>query len=433
MTNSMNIDGSAYAPSLLPLPWSTPLDKWGDDVVVRLPRGISRHVVRFVHLGDATGTDFATMSPTGGIIAAIKEIGRKTAHHEYAMLRELRRVKAPAVTPIAVITGRRSPEWEVLTAALVTEHLRFSLPYREIFSQKLEPAMADKLIRALAILLVRLHLLNFYWGDVSLSNTLFRRDADTFSAYLVDAETGEFQPELSRNRRLYDVEIARVNVIGELMDLSSGGTLDPEIDPIALGNSIETYYVDLWAQLTEEFEVPAAEYWRVKERVEKLAEMGFDIGELRLSSGASGMITAKPKIVDAGHHRNLIVSLLGMDVEEQQARRFLSEIRHYQADLPIQQAARAWYNEEYLPTVQAIPPELIDKLEPPQIFHEILDHRYFLSQENARAVPIEEAATSYYHKVLPSHRDEKVLIVHPNSEESDLDGGLADDLDFLDN
>ncbi len=44
---------------------------------------------------------------------------------------------------------------------------------------------------SLAVLLVRLHVVGFYWGDVSLSNTLFRRDAETFAAYLVDAETGE--------------------------------------------------------------------------------------------------------------------------------------------------------------------------------------------------------------------------------------------------
>ena len=37
------------------------------------------------------------------------------------------------------------------------------------------------------MLLVRLHLVGFYWGDVSLSNTLFRRDADAYAAYVVDA------------------------------------------------------------------------------------------------------------------------------------------------------------------------------------------------------------------------------------------------------
>ncbi|MDK6763610.1 hypothetical protein QP337_29110, partial [Escherichia coli] len=76
-------------------------------------------------------------------------------------------------------------------ACLITEHLPFSLPYRAIFGQQHRRATIAQLIDGLAVLLVRLHLLGFFWGDVSLSNTLFRRDAGTFAAYLVDAETGE--------------------------------------------------------------------------------------------------------------------------------------------------------------------------------------------------------------------------------------------------
>ena len=45
---------------LLTLPWSTPLEKWPKEKLVSLPRGISRHVVRFVRIG--------------GIVYAIKEL-----------------------------------------------------------------------------------------------------------------------------------------------------------------------------------------------------------------------------------------------------------------------------------------------------------------------------------------------------------------------
>ena len=70
------------------------------------------------------------------------------------------------------------------------------------------------------MLLVRLHLAGFFWGDVSLSNTLFRRDAGAFAAYLVDAETGELHDRLSDGQREHDLDIARVNIAGELMDLA---------------------------------------------------------------------------------------------------------------------------------------------------------------------------------------------------------------------
>src|SRR5207247_5626162 len=68
---------------------------------------------------------------------------------------------------------------------------------------------------------VRLHLAGFYWGDCSLSNTLFRRDAGALAAYLVDAETGEMHPRLSDGQRSYDIDIATENIAGEIYDLQA--------------------------------------------------------------------------------------------------------------------------------------------------------------------------------------------------------------------
>ena len=284
MRESMNITSSTYAAALLTLPWGVPLEQWPAELITALPRGISRHVVRFIELGAA---------PTQGVdartgVVAVKEIGVRTAHHEYKMLRELQRVGAPAVAPVAVITGRQpdNPRDGELTAALITEHLEFSLPYRELFSQDMVPAQLEKLIQALAVLIVRLHLLGFYWGDVSLSNTLFRRDADTYSAYLVDAETGEFQAQLSDARRSYDLDTARINIIGEMMDLQAGGYLAEDIDVIALGTLVESSYEDLWRELTAEEAIDAGEPWRITERVERLASIGFDVGELSVETEA---------------------------------------------------------------------------------------------------------------------------------------------------
>ena len=96
--------------------------------------------------------------------------------------------------------------------------MKFSLPYRALFARNLRPDTAERLIDALAVLLVRLHLAGFYWGDVSLSNVLFLRDADAFSAFLVDAETGDLQAQLTDGQREYDIDLARTNIIGELMD-----------------------------------------------------------------------------------------------------------------------------------------------------------------------------------------------------------------------
>lgn len=131
---------------------------------------------------------------------------------------------------------------EPLEAILVTRHLKFSLPYRALFARNLRPDTAERLIDALAVLLVRLHLAGFYWGDVSLSNVLFLRDADAFSAFLVDAETGDLQAQLTDGQREYDIDLARTNIIGELMDLASGKLLPGDVDEIEVGNRLVDRY-----------------------------------------------------------------------------------------------------------------------------------------------------------------------------------------------
>ena len=146
----------------------------------------------------------------------------------------LQRLEIPCVEPVAVITNRTDVDGEPLKPVLVTRHLQFSLPYRALFTQTLRPDTATRLVDALAVLLVRLHIVGFFWGDVSLSNTLFRRDAGAFAAYLVDAETGElYEGGLSNGQRENDLEIARVNIAGELLDLEAGGRVDDELDPVA--------------------------------------------------------------------------------------------------------------------------------------------------------------------------------------------------------
>lgn len=398
MGQSMQITAASLDPALLDLPWEVPLEEWPEEVLAALPRGISRHVVRFVNLS--------------GRVIAVKEIGETVAYHEYQLLRDLNRLNAPSVQPRAVITGRISPDGEELTPCLVTEHLQFSLPYRAVFSQYMRPETATRLIDSLAVLLVRLHLLGFYWGDVSLSNTLFRRDADAFSAYLVDAETGELHPQLTKGQRHYDVEVARVNIIGELMDLQAGELLDEDVDVITIGNRIEERYHELWKELTAEETFYNGERWRVSERIKRLNELGFDVGELTMSTDLDGTrIVLQPRVVDAGHHHRQIMRLTGLDVEERQARRMLNDLKTYRAINGLNHeadeiVAHRWLAEVFEPTIRAVPPHFRAKLEPAQIFHEVLDHRWFLAQQQERDVPLSEATQSYIEKVLPSRPDE---------------------------
>lgn len=396
--------GSAPAALALPdLPWGVPLSQWPAEVLAALPRGISRHVVRFVRLQDT--------------VAAVKENTEELVRREYGLLRVLRRLEVPCVVPIAVVTGRSKPDGEPLDPALVTQHLQFSLPYRALFSQSLRPDTATRLVDALAVLLVRLHLAGFYWGDVSLSNTLFRRDAGEFAAYLVDAETGELHQELSPGQRSNDVEVARINIAGELMDLEAAEYLDEGVDPVEVANSIVERYEALWSELTGTESFEQGERWRVQARIERLNELGFDVGELSISTDVGGsVVQIQPKVVDAGHHSRRLLRLTGIDAENNQARRLLNDLDGYIAATDRQNdqeeiVAHEWLARVFEPVVKAVPRELRRKLEPAEIFHEVLEHRWYRSQERQRDIPLLEAARWYVEDVLAKRPDEQALIL----------------------
>jgi len=398
----LQITAASPDPALLDLPWDVPLEEWPAETLAALPRGISRHIVRFARLS--------------GRVIAIKEIGETVAYREYELLRQLSRIDVPSVEPVGVITGRRAPDGEPLEAVLITEHLQFSLPYRALFSQSLRPDTATRLIDALAVLLVRLHLAGFYWGDVSLSNTLFRRDAETFEAYLVDAETGDLHDKLSEGQRAYDLEVARVNIIGELMDLQAGEFLEDDVDAVAIGNALAERYTDLWRALTEVETFGYGERWRVQARIDRLNDLGFDVGELDITTDVDGTtVHIQPKVVDAGHHSRRLMRLTGLDVGENQARRLLNDLDEFRAATDRQAedesfVAHDWLTGVFEPAVRRVPRELRGKLEPAQVFHELLDHRWYLSQQQQRDVPMKEAAKSYVKNILPNRPDERSIL-----------------------
>ncbi|SIN68451.1 DUF4032 domain-containing protein [Agromyces cerinus] len=406
MSGSLSITSAMADPALLDLPWELPLEAWPNDTIAALPKGISRHLVRFAHLG--------------AHIVAIKETTAEMAKGEYEMLRTLQRLDIPCVDPVAVITNRTDDEGDALKPVLVTRHLRFSLPYRALFSQTLRPDTATRLVDALAVLLVRLHIVGFFWGDVSLSNTLFRRDAGAFAAYLVDAETGKlYEGGLSNGQRENDLEIARVNIAGELLDLEAGGKVADELDPVNISNGIVEAYRSLWLELTGSESFSSAERWRINERVNRLNELGFDIEELAIKTDDSGTtVRIQPKVVDAGHHQRRLLRLTGLDAGENQARRLLNDLDSYRAaygktELDEEMVAHEWLMRVFEPVVRAIPRELRGKLEPAEVFHQLLDHRWFLAQQVGHDIPLAEAVSSYVNSVLRHRRDEATVIGPP--------------------
>ncbi|TPF96694.1 lipopolysaccharide kinase [Bifidobacterium sp. UTCIF-39] len=415
---ALKITAASSNPKMFTLPWHKPLSQWPADLLANLPRGISRHVVRFVRVGND--------------VYAMKEITQSVAQREYELLRQLEKIDVPSVKPIAVVTGRHDRDGKPLESMLVTQHLKFSLPYRALFARNLREDTADRLIDALAVLLVRLHLIGFYWGDVSLSNVLFLRDADCFAAVLVDAETGELYPQLTEGQREYDIDLARTNIIGELMDLSSGKLLPDDVDEVEVGNRLVERYHSLWSALTDVESFSPDEMWKIEKRVNRLNELGFDVDELEMNTSEDGnRVRVRPRVVDAGYASRKLLRLTGLDVQENQARRLLNDLDAYRTstwrqgeDLEI--VATDWMREVFEPTVRMIPAEYRSQIEPAQFFHEVLTHRWYLAEKVGHDVPMAEAVNSYIDTVLPNYKlDAKVM----DAINADADAGVVDDED----
>jgi len=389
--------------SLVPLPWATPLERWPERYLVALPRGLSRHVVRFIGVGDA--------------VYAAKEVREDVAEHEYQMLSELARLGQPVVEVVGIVTDRQDKKGRPLDPVLLTRHLQFALPYRSLFTPSIRRDTVRRLLDALVVLVVRLHLVGFMWGDITLSNVLFRRDAETFSAYLVDAETGELHEHLTDGQRRHDISNGMTNIYGDFLDLQAGGLIDESLDPANLVTIIGARYKELWAELTATEEFSGSELGRVERRVRRLNALGFDVAELNIETSPDGdRIAIRPAVVDAGHHARRLMRLTGLDTEENQARRLLADLDGFRAStgqgkVDESVVAHKWLTKCFEPVIAAIPPELHGRRDDAQLYHELLDYRWFQSEREHRDVSMTEALPGYIADVLRQLPNEEIAPV----------------------
>src|SRR5580704_11293148 len=383
------------AAGLLSLPWGEPLEDWRDERLVEIrERGLSRHVVRFV--------------ADGGELYALKSIREDLARREYRLLRTLADLAIPAVDVVGIVIDRGLEA----DAILVTKFLAYSSTYRAVFSCPRGGPPVDRLLDALVELLARLHLSGFFWGDCSLSNALFRADAGAFEAYLVDTETSEQHPTLTDGQRGLDLDIAMERVCGELMDLQAGELLSADLDPIDISEELGRRYYRLWHELTrEEIFQPAEQRYRIADRLRCLNDLGFDADEVELIPSAAGTrLRVRTKVAESGQNSRELFRQTGISAEEHQAQRLLNDIASFRAYLeqrdgsPVSQtlAAHRWLEDVYDPVVAAVPDRLRDRLAPPEIFHEILEHRWYMSEAAGRDVGTTAAARSYFDTVLPA-------------------------------
>ncbi len=383
-------------PDFLDLPWARPLEAWSGlcTRLVEVQRGLSRHEVRFV--GYKQG------------VYALKELPPAVAEREYDALRALEDRMLPAVRPVGYARARHAPGPEGETAMLITRYLDDSVPYRTLFMQKGMERYRERLLDAIASLIVKLHLAGFYWGDCSLSNTLFRRDAGELQATLVDAETSEAHESLSDGQRRQDLMIMEENVSGETADLAAMVELPPALGTLDTGENIRQRYERLWGEITRAEVIAPADRWRIHERIRALNELGFSVSEVELvATGEGDRLRMRTIVTDRDYHRRMLHSLTGLVAGDRQAALMLNEIRELRATLarernqsvPLSVAAFTWLEQRFEPAMERLRPALDSVGDPAELYCQVLEHKWYLSEQAGRDVGMDFAITDYLKRV----------------------------------
>jgi hypothetical protein len=382
-------------PDFIDLPWHLPLAAWGEGSsrLVEMERGLSRHEVLFVEYGAA--------------VYALKELPPALAEREYALLRGMEDRRLPAVTAVGYarsrIDGVEGIEGNE-NGVLITRFLESALPYRTLFMNQGLERYRERLLDAMAGLLVRLHLAGFYWGDCSLSNTLFRRDAGELQAYAVDAETSEQHDKLSDGQRSMDLDILEQNVTGELADLQLVVPLPPALSVDDTGHHIRGRYQCLWSEINRQLLILPSESYLVQERIRALNDLGFTVGEFELIKTDQGdRLRLRTIVVDRDYHRRLLHGLTGLVAGDRQAALLINEIKELQAKLSaelnhflsLSVAAHRWLEQRYRPTIQRVRETLGPGDDDTELYCQVLEHKWYLSERVRSDVGLSAAVEGY--------------------------------------
>lgn len=203
------------------LPWHRPLATWPG--TGRPSHGLTTRVVRFVSAEVPTPhrESHRPGPPATPATLVVKETSR--AVEEFTVLSHLAACGVAAAEPVDTVTHRQTTDGAALHDALVTRKLEGVVTHL----QALETVGISATLRAFATLLAAVHRAGVFWGDPALSNTLFDVSGSqpghanlagnpSVRAYLVDAETARIYAELPASVREYELELAQLNLTGEL-------------------------------------------------------------------------------------------------------------------------------------------------------------------------------------------------------------------------
>ena len=262
----------------------------------------------------------------------------------------------------------------------------------------------ERLLDAMAFLLVDLHRAGVFWGDCSLANTLFRRDGDRIQAYLVDAETSEVYPSLSDGQRAYDLDILVENVAFGLADLSAmQGWNEPPEDAIAAAEHVRDRYSRLWTVIHDEPVLHPDDRQAIRRRVRKLNELGYSV-DLDVDPDApDGRVRLRMAITTRRYHARQLERRTRIRALEGQAQLLLNDLAEYGAWLEWNEGGRLseddvaerWLHDVYRPTLARISATVGPDRDLVQAYCDVLEEKWFLSERAGRDVGLSDAIDAY--------------------------------------
>jgi hypothetical protein len=351
---------------------------------VDLPTGVHRHPITFVSYDEG--------------LYAIKELPRHLAHHEYDTLRILQEKVRPMAHAVGVVErGWVAPD-EEWSSAIITEFVPFTFTYRELIRGGGFGDRREQMLDAFAGLLVELHLAGCFWGDCSLSNVLYRYDAGTVDAIMIDAETVELREDLSPGQRAHDLEIMETNVAGGMADIAFSQGKDLDEADLHLGTDVIRRYEALWKELTIDPVIGPDERYLIRARIQRLNDLGFEVGEVTLVPDESGGNRVRMNVNVGGrsYHSGRLYRLARIEASEHQARQILSDLHYHSAREPFSSAesrdlmAMMWRVQIFEPLLHRIR-EDVPLREPVQAYADFLHHRFLMSSFQGRDVASAEA------------------------------------------
>jgi hypothetical protein len=265
------------------------------------------------------------------------------------------------------------------------------------------------MLDAFAGLLVQLHLVGCFWGDCSLSNVLYRYDANQIEAVMIDAETVELHEELTAGQRQADLDIMVLNVAGGMADIAAQQGLDLDAADLALGEEVLERYHALWEELDQQIVVGPDERYRIRERVERLNDLGFDVLDVEIvpTGGAGDLVRMQVTVGGRRFHASRLRELTRIDASENQARQILSDLRYYEAKVGFHSAtgkavaAIKWRVDIFEPLLTRIAEAKGPDDNPVQSYCDFLRHRFRMATAQGRDVPNDEALESWMAAGMP--------------------------------